>query len=107
MSAVNVHRRGSGPAIVFIHGIGSRWQCFAPVMDLLADRYEVIGIDLPEGENIFRPTSTRFAYLAVVDVIASLVAYRNRKQSQVTLRHIKQQLVEHRDGGDDRQLLGD
>ncbi|MFN3503310.1 MAG: RpiR family transcriptional regulator, partial [Allorhizobium sp.] len=43
----------------------------------------------------------------VVDVIASLVAYRNRKQSQVTLRHIKQQLVEHRDGGDDRQLLGD
>lgn len=66
----------------------------------------VVGIDLPEGENIFRPTSTRFAYLAVVDVIASLVAYKNRKQSQVTLRHIKQQLVEHRDG-DDRQLLGD
>jgi DNA-binding MurR/RpiR family transcriptional regulator len=66
----------------------------------------VIGIDLPEGDNIFRPTSTRFAYLAVVDAIASLVAYRNRKQSLVTLRHIKQQLVEHRDG-DDRQLLGD
>jgi len=75
---------------------------------LVAEASElVIGIDLPEGENIFRPTSTRFAYLAVVDVIASLVAYRNRKQSQVTLRHIKQQLVEHRDGGDDRQLLGD
>jgi DNA-binding MurR/RpiR family transcriptional regulator len=66
----------------------------------------VIGIDLPEGDNIFRPTSTRFAYLGVVDVIASLVAYRNRKQSTVTLRHIKQQLVEHRDG-DDRQVLGD
>ncbi|WP_416797799.1 MurR/RpiR family transcriptional regulator [Ciceribacter azotifigens] len=66
----------------------------------------VIGIDLPEGENIFRPTSTRFAYLAVVDVLASLVAYRNRKTSQITLRHIKQQLVEHRDG-DDRQPLGD
>lgn len=66
----------------------------------------VIGIDLPEGDNIFRPTSTRFAYLALVDVVASLVAYRNRTQSTVTLRHIKQQLVEHRDG-DDRQLLGD
>ncbi|MBP2550921.1 DNA-binding MurR/RpiR family transcriptional regulator [Neorhizobium galegae] len=66
----------------------------------------VIGIDLPEGENIFRPTSTRFAFLAVIDVIASLVAYRNRKRSTVTLRHIKQQLVEHRDG-DDRQILGD
>ncbi|WP_377291844.1 MurR/RpiR family transcriptional regulator [Rhizobium sp. SG2393] len=66
----------------------------------------VIGIDLPEGDNIFRPTSTRFAYLAVVDVIASLAAYRNRKLSTVTLRHIKQQLIEHRDE-DDRQVLGD
>jgi DNA-binding MurR/RpiR family transcriptional regulator len=66
----------------------------------------VIGIDLPEGDNIYRPTSTRFAFLAVVDVISSLVAYRNRKLSTVTLRHIKQQLVEHRDG-DDRQVLGD
>jgi DNA-binding MurR/RpiR family transcriptional regulator len=66
----------------------------------------VIGIDLPEGDNIFRPTSTRFAFLAVIDVLASLVAYRNRKLSTVTLRHIKQQLVEHRDG-DDRQVMGD
>jgi DNA-binding MurR/RpiR family transcriptional regulator len=66
----------------------------------------VVGIDLPEGDNIFRPTSTRFAFLAMVDVIASLVAYRNRKRSTPTLRHIKQQLVEHRDG-DDRQILGD
>lgn len=66
----------------------------------------VVGIDLPEGDNIFRPTSTRFAFLAVVDILASLVAYRNRKRSTVTLRHIKQQLVEHRDG-DDRQILGD
>ena len=66
----------------------------------------VIGVDLPEGDNIFRPTSTRFAYLALVDIVASLVAYRNRAQSTLTLRHIKQQLVEHRDG-DDRQLLGD
>lgn len=66
----------------------------------------VIGIDLPEGDNIFRPTATRFAYLGVVDVVASLVAYRNRKLSTATLRHIKQQLIEHRDE-DDRQILGD
>ncbi|MGN7292936.1 MurR/RpiR family transcriptional regulator [Rhizobium sp. SAFR-030] len=66
----------------------------------------VIGIDIPEGDNIYRPTSTRFAFLAVIDIVASLVAYRNRKLSTVTLRHIKQQLVEHRDS-DDRQVLGD
>jgi len=65
----------------------------------------VIPIDLAEGNNIFRPTSTRIAYLAAVDILASLVAY-NIPQAAVTLRRIKQQLVAHRDG-DDRQLLGD
>ncbi|GAK69497.1 MurR/RpiR family transcriptional regulator [Agrobacterium rubi] len=66
----------------------------------------VVPVDVPEGNNIFKPTSSRYAYLAVVDMIASLVAYENKQQSTVTLRHIKQQLIEHRDG-DDRQLLGD
>ncbi len=66
----------------------------------------VIPVDLPEGDNIFRPTSTRFAYLALVDILASLVAYHNKTQSTVTLRQIKQQLVAYRDE-DDKQLLGD
>lgn len=66
----------------------------------------VIPIDLAEGTNIFHPTSTRFAYLAVVDILASLIAYRNKKRATTKLRQIKEQLVVHRDG-DDRQLLGD
>ncbi|PKA40086.1 MurR/RpiR family transcriptional regulator [Rhizobium sullae] len=66
----------------------------------------VVPIDLPEGNNIFRPTSTRIAYIATVDIIASLVAYAIQPKAAVTLRRIKQQLVTHRDG-DDRQLLGD
>ncbi len=65
-----------------------------------------VAVDLPEGNNIYRPTSTRIAYLALVDIIASLVAYHIQPQATVTLRRIKQQLVAHRDG-DDRQLLGD
>jgi DNA-binding MurR/RpiR family transcriptional regulator len=65
-----------------------------------------VAVDLPEGNNIYRPTSTRIAYLALVDIIASLVAYHIQPQATVTLRRIKQQLVTHRDG-DDRQLLGD
>ena len=43
----NIHRRGSGDPIVLVHGIGSRWQCFEPILDRLAERHEVIGIDLP------------------------------------------------------------
>lgn len=66
----------------------------------------VVGVNVPEGNNIFRPTSSRYAYLAAVDVLATLAAYHHRQRSMVTLRHIKQQLVEHRDS-DDKQLLGD
>lgn len=66
----------------------------------------VIAVDLPEGQNIFRASSTRFAFLAVVDIIANLVAYADRTRSMRILRGIKEQLIRHRDG-DDRQLLGD
>ncbi|WP_134681126.1 MurR/RpiR family transcriptional regulator [Paracoccus ravus] len=65
-----------------------------------------IPIDLPEGRNIFRPTSTRYAYLAVVDMLANLVAYADRPRAIAVLRRIKEELVRSRDG-DDRQLLGD
>lgn len=43
-----VERRGSGPAVLFIHGIGGRWQMFEPVLDRIAAAgYEVIALDLP------------------------------------------------------------
>lgn len=66
----------------------------------------VIPVDLPEGKNIFRPTSTRYAYLAVIDMLANLVAYADRDRAARSLRSIKEELVRHRDG-DDRQALGD
>ena len=66
----------------------------------------VIAVDLPEGRNVYRPTSTRYAYLAVIDMLANLVAHADRPKSLKTLRSIKEELVSHRDG-DDRQLLGD
>lgn len=66
----------------------------------------VIAVDLPEGKNIFRASSTRFAFLAAVDILANLVAYADRDRAARILRGIKEQLVKHRDG-DDRQLLGD
>jgi DNA-binding MurR/RpiR family transcriptional regulator len=67
----------------------------------------VVPIDLPEGTNIYRPTSTRIAYIATVDILASLVAYAIQPKATTTLRRIRQQLVAHRDGTDDRQMLGD
>jgi DNA-binding MurR/RpiR family transcriptional regulator len=65
-----------------------------------------ITIDLPEGRNIFRPTSTRYAFLCAIDILANLVAYKDRNTALKLLRNIKEELVRHRDG-DDSQLLGD
>ena len=66
----------------------------------------VIAVNLPEGQNIFRATSTRYAYLAAIDILANLVAYADRNRSARIMRGIKEQLVLHRDG-DDRQPMGD
>lgn len=78
-------------------------QANSPVA-LAADA--VISIEMPEGKNIFRPTSTRYAYLAAIDILANMIAYADRNKALRSLRSIKEELVRNRDG-DDRQLLGD
>jgi len=40
-------RRGAGAPIVFLHGLGASTETWASCMDALADRYEVIAVDLP------------------------------------------------------------
>jgi pimeloyl-ACP methyl ester carboxylesterase len=44
---LNHHRAGSGEPLVLIHGIGSRWQMWEPVLGALAGQYDVIALDLP------------------------------------------------------------
>jgi pimeloyl-ACP methyl ester carboxylesterase len=45
--ALNYHRAGSGPPLVLIHGIGSRWQVWEPVLERVAAERDVVAIDLP------------------------------------------------------------
>lgn len=47
MTSLAYDRRGSGPPLVLVHGLGSRWQVFAPILDQLAEHRDVISIDLP------------------------------------------------------------
>ena len=44
---LNHYRVGSGPPLVLIHGIGSRWQVWDPVLRRLAAERDVIALDLP------------------------------------------------------------
>ncbi|WP_063063752.1 alpha/beta fold hydrolase [Nocardia violaceofusca] len=44
---LNHHRVGTGEPLVLIHGVGSRWQVWEPVIDTLAAHFDVIAVDLP------------------------------------------------------------
>jgi pimeloyl-ACP methyl ester carboxylesterase len=43
---LNHHRLGAGEPLLLLHGIGSRWQVWAPVLHLLPGR-DVVAVDLP------------------------------------------------------------
>ena len=62
---VRTIRRGSGEPYVLIHGIGSRAEVWAPVMDTLAERFSVVAVDLPgfgqSRAQVERPTIERQA----------------------------------------------
>ena len=45
--SLNHHRIGSGEPLVLLHGIGSRWEIWSPVLDRLAAERDVIAVDLP------------------------------------------------------------
>jgi pimeloyl-ACP methyl ester carboxylesterase len=49
------HRAGSGPPLVLIHGIGSRWQVWEPVLEILGNQREVVALDLPGFGDAPRP----------------------------------------------------
>lgn len=45
---LNAVRRGRGEPLVLLHGIGSHWQMWSPVLDRLARERDVLALDLPE-----------------------------------------------------------
>ncbi|KAA0022723.1 alpha/beta fold hydrolase [Antrihabitans cavernicola] len=58
-AGISYDRRGSGSPIVLLHGIGSRWQVFEPILDELARTHETVAIDLPGfGDSPSDPTVT-------------------------------------------------
>jgi pimeloyl-ACP methyl ester carboxylesterase len=44
---LNHHRSGHGEPVLMVHGIGSQWQVWRPMIPLLEREREVIAVDLP------------------------------------------------------------
>ncbi len=66
----------------------------------------VLGLQAPETDFIYKPSASRYAMLAIIDVLATEVAKLNKRKSRDKLRRVKLSLDSSR-GGDERQPLGD
>lgn len=65
-----------------------------------------ITLDLPEDPDIFKPTASRYAYLAVLDVLAMSVAQAAPDNTKENLRRIRASLTAYH-GRTGAQPLGD
>ena len=57
LDGIIYERRGSGSPLVLVHGIGSRWEVWEPVIDSLAAHHDVIAVDVPGFGLSARPES--------------------------------------------------
>ena len=64
--------RGSGPPLVLIHGIGSQWQMWRPVLDRVGREREVVAVDLP-GFGDSPPLPGRPTVEAFADAVAAFL----------------------------------
>ncbi len=48
-----------------------------------------LGLYVPETPNALKPTASRYAFLAAVDFLAALTAYRSPRETQERMRRIK------------------
>ena len=64
------------------------------------------GVILPEDPDIFKPTASRYAYLAALDALALTVARERPDQTRENLRRIRASLTAYH-GHTDPQPLGD
>ncbi|MFI6849536.1 alpha/beta fold hydrolase [Kitasatospora sp. NBC_00085] len=70
---VRYRRLGAGSPLLLLHGIGHHWQAWEPVLPALAERHEVIAVDLPGfGASPALPPGVPYGVEAVVPVLGGL-----------------------------------
>jgi pimeloyl-ACP methyl ester carboxylesterase len=64
-----------GPPLVCLHGVTRRWQCLLPVMETLANRWHVHGVDMP-GHGGSRAHCEPFTVLRYADALQGWLTSR-------------------------------
>jgi pimeloyl-ACP methyl ester carboxylesterase len=84
MPDVNFHRAGTGEPLLLIHGIGSRWQVWLPVIERLARERDVIAIDLPGfGLSPMPPPRTPPGVETLTRMVAEFLAEQGLERPHV------------------------
>lgn len=65
-------RRGRGRPLLLVHGLGAGWRSWAPVIDGLAARREVIAVDLP-GFGETPPLAGEVSIATLTDSVAGFI----------------------------------
>jgi pimeloyl-ACP methyl ester carboxylesterase len=66
---------GTGPVIVFVHGLGGDYTHFEHIAPAFADRYRVIGVDMPgagDSHKPRKPVSIRHYATVLLDLLTTL-----------------------------------
>ncbi|MGA4236517.1 MurR/RpiR family transcriptional regulator [Ralstonia nicotianae] len=96
IDGVNIARE-YGAKVVAVTAIGSPVAALADIQ---------LPIQAMETDFIFKPSSSRYAMMMMIDLLATDVALQQADRSKELLRRIKHVLDAHRGGGN-RQPLGD
>lgn len=70
----------------------------APDTDLAAVADLALTVDVPEFQDVLKPTASRYAFLAIIDLVSTAVGYRLEPDARETLRRIKYTVLNHRKG---------
>lgn len=78
----------------------------APDSDLAAVCDVRLTVDIPEFPDTMKPTASRFAFLAIIDLVSVATGYRLGAPALETLRRVKYNVLMHRKGKE-LEPLGD
>ncbi|MDF2097389.1 MurR/RpiR family transcriptional regulator [Aquibaculum arenosum] len=70
----------------------------APNTDLASTADVALTVDIPEYPDPLKPTASRYAFLAIIDLVSTAVGYRLDPHARETLRRIKYTVLNHRQG---------